>query len=81
MNISELQRSLRQLRLGGMAAVLETRLYQAQTEPMAPLDLISCLISDELTRRSDCWNAGANRPAFAIHTRRSTTLTLRLIQK
>jgi DNA replication protein DnaC len=53
MNVIELQRSLRQLRLGGMAAVLETRLRQAQAEPMAPIDLISCLVSDELTRRSD----------------------------
>src|SRR5450631_4100664 len=53
MNISELQRALRQLRLGGMAAVLETRLHQAQAEPMAPIDLISCLISDELMLRSD----------------------------
>jgi DNA replication protein DnaC len=53
MNITELERALRQLRLGGMAAVLETRLRQAQAEPMAPIDLISCLISDELTRRSD----------------------------
>jgi len=53
MNILELERSLRQLRLGGMAAVLETRLRQAQAEPMAPIDLIACLVSDELTRRSD----------------------------
>src|SRR5919206_305019 len=53
MNVAELQRALRQLRLGGMAAVLETRLHQAQAEPMAPIDLISCLISDELTRRAD----------------------------
>jgi DNA replication protein DnaC len=53
MNIPELQRALRQLRLGGIAAVLETRLHQAQAEPMAPIDLIACLISDELTRRSD----------------------------
>jgi len=53
MNLIELQRSLRQLRLGGMAAVLETRLRQAQVEPMAPIDLIACLVSDELTRRSD----------------------------
>ena len=53
MNITELERSLRQLRLGGMAAVLETRLRQAQAEPMAPIDLLSCLVSDELTRRSD----------------------------
>ena len=53
MNIVELERSLRQLRLGGMAAVLQTRLRQAQAEPMAPIDLISCLVSDELTRRAD----------------------------
>jgi DNA replication protein DnaC len=53
MNIIELQRSLRQLRLGGMADVLETRLRQAQAETMAPIDLISCLVSDELTRRAD----------------------------
>ena len=53
MNLIELQRSLRQLRLGGMANVLETRLRQAQAEPMAPIDLLSVLIADELTRRSD----------------------------
>lgn len=53
MHLIELERSLRQLRLSGMAAVLETRLRQAQAEPMAPLDLIACLVSDELTLRSD----------------------------
>jgi DNA replication protein DnaC len=53
MSLNELQRSLRQLRLGGMAAVLETRLHQAQAEPMAPIDLLATLVSDELTRRSD----------------------------
>lgn len=53
MNINELQRALRQLRLGGIAAVLETRLRQAQAEPMAPIDLISCLVSDELIRRTE----------------------------
>lgn len=53
MHLIELQSALRQLRLGGMAAVLETRLRQAQVEPMAPIDLIACLVSDELTRRSD----------------------------
>ncbi|HEY1984749.1 MAG TPA: hypothetical protein VGG85_05030 [Terracidiphilus sp.] len=42
MNLIELNRSLVQLRLsGGMAAVLETRLLQAQSEAMAPIDLIS----------------------------------------
>src|SRR5262249_2339264 len=53
MNVIELNRALKQLRLGGIAAVLETRIQQAQAEPMAPIDLISCLVSDELTRRSD----------------------------
>lgn len=53
MNLIELQRALKQLRLGGIAAVLETRLHQAQAERMAPIDLISCLVSDELVRRSD----------------------------
>ena len=52
MNLIELNRSLVQLRLSGMAAVLETRLLQAQAEPMAPIDLISILVSDELARRS-----------------------------
>ncbi len=36
-----------------MAAVIETRLRQAQAEAMAPIDLIACLVSDELTLRSD----------------------------
>jgi len=53
MNLIEVERALRQLRLGGMADVLENRLRQAQTETMAPIDLISCLLNDELTRRSD----------------------------
>src|SRR5262252_7790754 len=53
MNVIELNRALRQLRLGGMAAVLETRLHQAQAEPMPPIDFLSCLIADELQRRGD----------------------------
>ena len=76
MNLIELQRALRQLRLGGMAAVLETRLHQAQAEPMAPIDLISCLVSDELTRRSDRLLERRRKQAgSAIRKRRSTTST------
>ena len=52
MNLIELNRSLVQLRLSGMAAVMETRLLQAQSESMAPIDLISMLVSDELACRS-----------------------------
>jgi len=52
MNLIELNRSLVQLRLSGMAAVMETRLLQAQSENMTPIDLISILVSDELACRS-----------------------------
>jgi DNA replication protein DnaC len=37
----------------GIAAVLETRLRQAQAEAMPPIDFLSCLVSDELTRRGE----------------------------
>src|SRR3974377_172376 len=53
MNLIELNRALRQLRLGGIAALLETRLRQAQAEAMPPIDFLSCLVSDELTRRGE----------------------------
>jgi DNA replication protein DnaC len=53
MNLVELDHALRKLRLSGMADVLETRLRQAQTEKMAPLDRVSALVSDELLRRQD----------------------------
>jgi DNA replication protein DnaC len=53
MNLVELDRALRQLRLSGMAAVLDTRLRQAQAEKIAPIDLVSALVTDELTRRQD----------------------------
>src|SRR5207244_9070928 len=53
MNLVELDRALRQLRLSGMAAVLEIRLRQAQSEKLAPIDLVSMLVSDELLRRQD----------------------------
>jgi DNA replication protein DnaC len=72
MNLMELERALHQLRLGGMAAVLETRLRPAQAETMAPIDLISCLVSDELTRRADrllerrCKQAGFRDPNRAL---------------
>ncbi|MGH7435409.1 MAG: IS21-like element helper ATPase IstB [Polyangiaceae bacterium] len=53
MNLVELNHALRKLRLGGMAAVLESRLLQAQAEPLAPIDFISALVGDELVRRGD----------------------------
>jgi len=53
MNLAEVTRALRQLRVSGMAATLESRLLQAQAENSAPLDLVSALVQDELTRRQD----------------------------
>jgi DNA replication protein DnaC len=53
MNLIELDHALRKLRLSGMAAVLESRLRQAQSEKLTPLDLVSTLVSDELLRRED----------------------------
>ena len=53
MNLVELDKALRKLRLSGMADVLETRLLQAQTEQMAPIDFVAALVSDELQRRED----------------------------
>ena len=52
MNLVELDRALRKLRLSGMADVLETRLRHAQTERLPPLDLVATLVSDELQRRA-----------------------------
>jgi DNA replication protein DnaC len=53
MNLVELRRSLTTLRLGGMAQSIEARILQAQSEKMAPIDFVSALVNDELTRRSD----------------------------
>jgi hypothetical protein len=76
MNLIELNRALRQLRLGGIAAVLETRLRQAQAEAMPPIDFLSCLVSDELTRRGDrLRSAGPSKPSFATPRGASTTST------
>lgn len=53
MNTIELARTLKQLRLSGMADVLETRLVQAQSERLVHLDFLSVLVGDELLRRQD----------------------------
>ena len=53
MNLVELDTALRKLRLSGMAATLDARLRQAQSERQAPIDLVSALVGDELIRRQD----------------------------
>ena len=53
MTNDELDRSLRQLRLGGMADALLIRSQQARAESLGPLDFIGLLVHDELQRRRD----------------------------
>jgi DNA replication protein DnaC len=52
-NRIEIDRALRKLRLSGMAHTLETRLLEAQSQPLAPIDFLSALVGDELLRRQD----------------------------
>jgi len=53
MNIIELKKALVSLRLSGMAAVIETRFLEAQTNKSAYIDVVATLVQDELTRRAD----------------------------
>jgi DNA replication protein DnaC len=53
MNLLELDRALRTLRLSGMADVLDVRLRHAQAERLPPLDFLAILVTDELQRRQD----------------------------
>lgn len=53
MNMIELDRALRSLRLSGMASTLEVRLIAAHSEKMAPVDFLSALVNDELVCRQD----------------------------
>lgn len=53
MNVVELKRALSTLKFNGIAQTLETRLLQAQSEKLTPIDFLSVLVQDELTRRSD----------------------------
>jgi len=53
MNLNEVTRALRQLRVSGMASTLESRIVEAQGAAWAPLDLVAALVQDELTRRED----------------------------
>jgi DNA replication protein DnaC len=51
--LTEIDPALRKLRLSGMADHLELRLLEAQKAHWAPIDLVSALVQDELTRRQD----------------------------
>ena len=53
MNLVEIDRALRKLRLSGMADVLEVRMQGAAAERLPHLDFLSSLVGDELLRRQD----------------------------
>ena len=53
MTPDELDRSLRNLRLGGIADTLTVRAQQARSETLGPLDFLALLVHDELQRRRD----------------------------
>ncbi len=53
MTSDELDRTLRQLRLGGMADTVTVRAQQARADNLGPLDFLSLLVNDELERRRD----------------------------
>ncbi len=53
MTNDELNRSLRQLRLGGMADALPIRSQQARAQNLGPMDFLALLVHDELQRRRD----------------------------
>jgi hypothetical protein len=77
MNLIELDRALRQLRLSGMAAVLDTRLRQAQTEKMAPIDLVSASSpTNSADGKTGCSSVATSSRAFATRSARSIPLIL-----
>jgi hypothetical protein len=76
MNLIELDRALKQLRLGGMAAVLETvcaRHKQSRSPPSICSRVWSPTNSPGVV--SACWNGEKSRPSSATPRRPSTTST------
>jgi DNA replication protein DnaC len=51
MTMKEIERALRELRLSGIMATLDTRILQAQTNQEPFLDTFSMILQDELDRR------------------------------
>lgn len=51
MTINEIERALRDLRLSGIAATLNTRVMQAQSSQQPFLETLATMLQDELDRR------------------------------
>ncbi len=63
MTTEELDRALRQLRLGGMADTVSVRAQQARADNLGPLDFLNLLVHDEFraSKRSPCRTARQER--------------------
>ena len=76
MNLVELHRALRQLRLSGMATSLEPRLLEAQTDHLDPsISSPSSSVTSSCAARTGSSSAAARRPASATAARPSTPST------
>jgi hypothetical protein len=51
MNMMEIERALRTLRLSGIRATLDTRIMQAQANQQPFLETFAAILQDELDRR------------------------------
>ncbi len=51
MTITEIERALRDLRLSGIAATLNTRVMQAQASQQPFLETLGSMLQDEIDRR------------------------------
>ena len=51
MSMNEIERTLRELRLSGIRATLETRILQAQANQQPFLETFSLILQDEMDRR------------------------------
>jgi DNA replication protein DnaC len=51
MTLTEIDTALKQLRLSGVRATLQTRLLEAQAANLSPLETVSALLQDEFDHR------------------------------
>ena len=70
MNMNEIERALRELRLSGVRATLDTRILQAQAAQQPFLETFSLILQDELDRRRSRlserrWHGGSTQTTQA----------------
>lgn len=74
MTLTEIERTLRALRLSGIAATLNTRVMEAQATQQPFLETLSAMLQDELDRRrSRLTSTGASTPSCRARPASSCT--------